>query len=141
MIFLISAVPPIKNISTEKNVGTNELTSIKIQQVLDMTPKQYEQMTGMSMSWKEKIAFSMLKSNLKKDAAKFNNTINLPEAVAESTSDFSWGGFFTGFLLGLIGVGLVYIFSTDPGVRSSAWKGLGVWVLLLLLLVLSAPKS
>jgi hypothetical protein len=103
-----------------------------VEQVLNLTPKQYEQITGVDLSFKEKMAFSMLKKELKKKD--INSTINLEAAMAESSSDFSWGGFIAGFLLGLIGVALVHIFSKDKAMRSASWKGCGVYLILLLLL-------
>ena len=54
---------------------------------------------------------------------------------APVASDFNFGGFILGFLLGLIGVGLAYIFSDDESFRRSAWYGLGTWLILLILLV------
>lgn len=50
-----------------------------------------------------------------------------------AASDIEWGAFLVGFLLGIIGVLLVWIFGGDT---SSAWKGLGAWLILLLLLLL-----
>jgi hypothetical protein len=133
MISLMSAVPPIKNAVIEKS-ATPSLNAGKmtVEQVLNLTPKQYEKITGVDLSFKEKMAFSMLKKELKKKD--INSTINLEAAMAESSSDFSWGGFILGFLLGLIGVALVHIFSKDKAMRSASWKGCGVYLILLLLL-------
>jgi len=133
MISLMSAVPPIKNTVIEKTASTSfNAGKMTVEQVLNLTPKQYEKITGVDLSFKEKMAFSMLKKELKKKD--INSTINLEAAMAESSSDFSWGGFFAGFLLGIIGVALVYIFSQDQAMRRASWKGLGVYLLLLVLL-------
>ena len=48
--------------------------------------------------------------------------------------EFNFGGFILGFLLGLIGVALAYIFSSDDAFRRSAWYGLGTWLILLLII-------
>ena len=53
-------------------------------------------------------------------------------------AEFHFGGFILGLLLGLIGVGLAYIFSTDADFRRNAWYGLGAWMILWLLLVAPA---
>jgi len=45
-------------------------------------------------------------------------------------------GFLLGFFLGLIGVLLAYIFSNNPAFRSASWKGFGVWLILLLIILL-----
>ena len=53
-------------------------------------------------------------------------------------ANFNFGGFILGFLLGLIGVGLAYIFSDDDAFRRSAWYGFGTWLIIWLLLVAAA---
>lgn len=133
MISLMSAVPPFKHNVIDNSTTTSlNASKMTVEQVLNLTPKQYEKLTGVELSFKEKMAFSLLKKELKKND--INSTINLEAAMAESSSDFSWGGFFAGFLLGLIGVALVYIFSQDQAMRKASWKGLGVYLLLLVLL-------
>ena len=57
---------------------------------------------------------------------------------AASGTIFKFGPFIVGLLFGLIGVGLVYIFTDDKDSRRSAWYGLGTWLILLLLLVSAA---
>ena len=55
-------------------------------------------------------------------------------STAAAAASVSIGGFILGLLLGLIGVGLAYIFSDDEVFRRSSWYGLGTWVIILLLL-------
>ena len=50
-------------------------------------------------------------------------------------SKFHLGGFIAGFLLGLTGVGLVYLLIKDTDARRSAWYGLGVIFVLFLILI------
>ena len=57
---------------------------------------------------------------------------------AASGTIFKFGPFIVGLLFGLIGVGLVYIFTDDKDSRRSAWYGLGTWLILFLLLVSAA---
>ena len=55
--------------------------------------------------------------------------------VFESNTDdeiFHWGGLALGFLLGLIGVGIAYLFSKNPAVKRSSWYGLGLWAIVFL---------
>ena len=52
--------------------------------------------------------------------------------------DLDWGAFFLGFLLGLIGVLIVFVMDGDT---RSAWKGFAVWVLLLLAIILVAASA
>jgi hypothetical protein len=130
----MSAVPPIKSSVIEKST-TLPLKENKmiIDQFLKMSPNQYEQLTGVNLSFKEKLVFSMLKKELKKK--NINSTIDLEAAMAESSNDFSWAGFFAGFFLGLIGVAFVHLLSHDKEMRRAAWFGCGVYFILVLLYV------
>ena len=65
-----------------------------------------------------------------------NTIVELDKQMGYGESSFNLGGFLLGFFLGLIGVGLAHIFSDDKDFRRSSWKGLGVWVILLLVLTL-----
>jgi hypothetical protein len=60
-------------------------------------------------------------------------------ALPIANVEFNFGGFILGLLLGLIGVGLAYIFSDDEAFRRSAWYGLGTWAILLLIILAGAP--
>ena len=55
--------------------------------------------------------------------------------------EFHFGGFLLGLLLGLIGVGLAYIFSDNPDFRRNAWYGMGVWIIIYLLLLSAASAA
>lgn len=136
LVVLTAAVPPFKTsgLSSEKQVSNS--TKVSINEVINMSPKKYEEMTGDKLNFKERIVFSMLKDELKKTEVDKTETIDLNAAMAESNGDFNLGGFLAGFLLGLIGVALVYIFSSDSSVRRSSWKGLGAWLILLVVLAL-----
>lgn len=60
--------------------------------------------------------------------------------TGEDESSFKFGPFLLGFLLGLIGVLIVYLVNIDAPDRKvktkSAWIGLGTWIVLLVLLSL-----
>ena len=92
------------------------------------------------MSFKQRMALRMAQRNLKKEiknnSIDENSIMNYDEAMGNGESSFKIGGFLLGFFLGLIGVGLAYIFSSDSDFIKSTWKGLGAWVILLLVLVL-----
>lgn len=63
-----------------------------------------------------------------------NVSANEMAFTAASGSDFHIGGFALGFLLGLLGVVLAYIFSKNQSLRKSSWYGLLAVVILVLLL-------
>jgi len=60
--------------------------------------------------------------------------------TGEDESSFKFGPFLLGFLVGLIGVLIVYLVNIDAPDRKvktkSAWIGLGTWIVLLVLLSL-----
>ena len=58
------------------------------------------------------------------------------DLLPSSGTDFMFGPFIIGFLFGLIGVGLVHIFSDDSDAKKNSWYGFGT--LLILILVLTA---
>ena len=90
------------------------------------------------MSFKERmglrIAQKNIRSEIKSKSIEENAIINYKMAIVNGESTFKIGGFILGFLLGLIGVGLAYIFSNDKDFIRSTWKGLGAWVILILVL-------
>jgi hypothetical protein len=75
-----------------------------------------------------------------------NNNVNAEVVLLQSNesnplappAEFHFGGFILGLLLGLIGVGLAYIFSSDADFRRNAWYGFGTWMIIWLLLVAPA---
>lgn len=89
-----------------------------------LTPKQYGEIRGKKLSFVEKVEFKVLQRKLKRQLD-----------YGDDSSGFNIGGFALGFLLGLIGILLAYIFSKDRNFRKWAWIGLGVWVGILLILI------
>lgn len=61
------------------------------------------------------------------------NVVNSSDVIAVA-SDVEWGSFAAGLLLGLIGVALVHIFSSNKVAKKSSWYGFGAWLVILLLL-------
>jgi hypothetical protein len=63
---------------------------------------------------------------------------NHKASMTAPPAEFHFGGVILGLLLGLLGVGLAYIFSDNPDFRRNAWYGCGTWVLLYLIIVAGA---
>ncbi len=57
------------------------------------------------------------------------------EDEVAAVKKFEIGGFLLGFLLGLIGVLISYLFSKNPDFRRSSWYGLAAWAIIYLLFI------
>jgi hypothetical protein len=113
------------------------LLALDVQQILTLTPKSYEELTGKKMSFRDKLALKFVQRNIKKDLKK-NGTVNLPDYVDEDGSTrFNIGGFALGLLLGFIGVALAHIFSNSKSFRRSSWYGLGAIIIIALVITLA----
>ncbi|MBU3743911.1 MAG: hypothetical protein FGM61_05090 [Sediminibacterium sp.] len=142
MISLSSSIPVSKEETVlEKKVSNDNISALSTmtnKQFLTLSPQSYYKLTGIKMSFKERMALRIaqkkIRSEIKSKSIEENATINYERAVVEGGSTFKVGGFILGFLLGLIGVGLAYIFSNDKDFIRSTWKGLGAWVILILVL-------
>ena len=62
----------------------------------------------------------------------------LSKKIKNYFAGLDWGAFFLGFLLGILGVLIVYMIGGDS---SSAWKGFGVWILILVALILATTAA
>ena len=144
MISLSSSIPVSKEETVlEKSMSNDNismLSKMTNKQFLTLSPQTYYKLTGKKMSFKERMALRIAQKNIrteiKSKSIEENATVNYEMAVGNGENSFRIGGFILGFLLGLIGVGLAYIFSDDKDFIRSTWKGLGAWVILLLVLVL-----
>lgn len=123
-------------VSTEATTSPVK-TEMTYQQILDLSPKSLEALTGKHLSFKEKMGLNILKHDIKsKIKAKeiaASDTVNINAALAGENTSVNIIGLLAGLLLGLIGVLLVYIFSSDPVMRRSSWYGWGIWLVILLI--------
>jgi hypothetical protein len=91
---------------------------------VSLSRKQYEQLTGKHLSLTERLAFKMAQKHVKHEII-----------ATKQTYGFNIGGFIMGLLLSVVGVVLAYLFSSDTNVRTWAWVGALVNVLLLILIL------
>jgi hypothetical protein len=101
-----------------------------MEEFVKLTPKQYGEIRGKKLSFVEKVEFKVLQRKLKKQLY-----------YGDDSSGFNIGGFALGFLLGLIGILLAYIFSQDRNFRKWAWIGLGIWVGILIILIATVGSA
>lgn len=133
-VFMTAAIPPVKSTKVE-SLPSGEVT-ITFKELLDLSPKEYTELTGEKLNFKEKLAFSFMKKKLRNDETlNLDEKVNLKKAAANASGGFNIVGFLVGLLFGLIGVALVHIFSQDKAARRSSWMGFGVILIALLVLV------
>jgi len=141
IIGLSSSVPIPKEVSVTDKPAEQTNASGKLamtnQQFLQLTPQSYYQLTGVKMSFKERMALKFaqkeVRSSIKKNEVKENDAVNFNKTMASGKGNFRFGGFLLGLILGLIGVALAYIFTTDKVYIKSAWKGFATWIAIVLL--------
>lgn len=134
VVFLTSAIPPVKTKKVVIEPSTE--ASITFRELLDLSPKQYTELTGEKLNFKEKLAFSFMKKKLRNDKSlNLDEKVDVKKAAANASGGFNIVGFLVGLLFGLIGVALVHIFSQDKAARRSSWMGFGVILIALLILV------
>tara|TARA_B100000401_G_C52396509_1_gene526828 strand:+ start:68 stop:370 length:303 start_codon:yes stop_codon:yes gene_type:complete len=75
-------------------------------------------------------SFPVKSNNLQSEVVVSSND---KSSIIAPPTEFHFGGFILGLLLGIIGVGLAYIFSNNSSFRRNAWYGFGTWIIILLL--------
>ena len=137
-IFLCSAVI-IPSKETSSASSAIDFSRITIEQLIKLTPSQIKEITGEDLNFKEKLVLNLMQKDLKRSVKKNlvdkDTTVDFNQYFEEGKSGLNVGGFILGFLLGLIGVGLAHIFSTDKSFRRSSWQGFGAWVIVLVVLL------
>lgn len=127
-ISLNAALPPMKVATTD---ATIQLSS---EDLLALTPAKYQELTGEKLGLKGKLALYLLKKEVKKTGT--TEPIQLEEELANTEGGFNLIGFLAGFLLAFLGVLLVFLLaSNNKAMKRSAWLGLGVLALVILISV------
>jgi len=125
-ISLNAALPPMKVAATD---ATIQLSS---EDLLALTPAKYQELTGEKLGLKGKLALYLLKKEVKKTGT--TEPIQPEEELADTEGGFNLIGFLAGFLLAFLGVLLVFLLaSNNKAMKRSAWLGLGVLALVILI--------
>jgi hypothetical protein len=106
-------------------ISVRELSVIKVNEL--------EALTGNKMRLMDKIGFSIGQKQLRKSINR-DGTFNKKKVekffsrYADGTTGFHAGGFFLGFLLGLIGVLIAYLIKDDKKKNRVKWAWLGLLI-------------
>jgi len=111
---------------------------LRVDDILNLSTNDFAQLKGEKLSLADKLNFKLTQLELKKNVkqGKISRDEKMSYSSLNRAPGFSFGAFALGFLLGLIGVLLVYAFGKKPEGPKSAWIGFGIWVLLFVLFLL-----
>ncbi len=123
--FIYSAPETLEKPKQESKITVQEQRAI-MEQFVKLTPKEYGILRGKKLSLVEKVEFKILQKRFKKKLYD-----------GEDSTGFNIGGFILGFLLGLIGVLLAYIFSKDRNFRKWTWIGLGLYAIIIIIILVA----
>ncbi len=133
--------PPLKASEVYVPIGkSGEMISL-----LDLSQikvKEYQQLTGKKMRLFDKIAFKAAQKQLR-NSINYDGTFNsrkiekFMKKRSMAADGFQAGGFFLGFLLGLIGILIAYLINDDQKSNRVkwAWIGFAAWIVILLVAV------
>lgn len=140
-LFSFAQASLVTSVSLPPDSATSLKTGLTISELSKMSFKEFRQLTGNQGKLKDRMAFLMLKKEIKKQVKLGNGSQQVAPMIHDMMSDsrfkFKIWGFLAGLLLGLLGVALVYIISRDKHVHTSAWIGLGVLVIVALVSIFS----
>lgn len=106
---------------------------ISLQDLSVIKLKDFEALTGKKMKLTDKLGFALSQKQLKKSINP-DGTFSKKKAekffsrYADGTTGFHAGGFFLGFLLGLIGVLIAYLIKDDKKKNRVKWAWLGLLI-------------
>jgi hypothetical protein len=142
-LVILTSAHPVKNsieLKSTKSVSQLNFSSMSVDNFIQLSIKDLKAIGGGKLTFKEKIVLKSLqkefRKNLRTGKSNGSDLFDIQKIAEERVFKFNIGGFVLGLLLGLIGVGLAHIFSTDKDFRRSSWQGLGAWIILLLVLAL-----
>jgi len=122
----------------ESKLAKSELT---VATVSKMSFKTFRKHTGEKSDFKSRMAFLMLKKELKQQTKLGHGNMNIAPVLGTMMDDarfrFKLGGFAAGLLFGIFGVGLTYLITKDRNVHRSAWIGFGLLIIIALISIFS----
>lgn len=117
--------------SDRNKLAKSELT---VSSVSKMNFRQFRKYTNLKSGFKNRMAFLLLKKELKEQVKAGNGDMNIAPVLSDMIDDarfrFKLIGFAAGLLLGIFGVGLTYLITKDRNVHRSAWIGFSLLVVI-----------
>lgn len=128
-----AANQPLLTTSSLKDHNPNPLFSIE--QIINLTPKDYKKITGKKMRFGQKLALKWVQHKIKVKTKK-GIPVNLDELNQDiDASDFSFAGFLLGFLLSIFGVLVAYLIGDRRKIKWS-WFGFAFGAVIILIILL-----
>jgi hypothetical protein len=140
----VTAVAPAAPKAVDINIPLgNTGKTVNLQELATMKAADLEKMTGQKMGLLGRLEFKLAQKKLR-HSINADGTINnkklamLASKDASGETGFHAGGFFLGFLLGLIGVLIAYLINDEKKHNRVkwAWIGWAVWVVILIAIII-----
>jgi len=122
---------------TGKMISLLELSNIRM--------KDFETLTGKKLSFIEKLTLEGAQRKLR-NTINYDGTLNSRkiEKLMKKSGEgkgFQAGGFFLGFLLGLIGALIAYLINDDQKKNRTKWAWIGFGVVFVIIIILGTTGS
>lgn len=114
---------------------------LTVKRVSKMSFSEYKKLNGSKMSFKDRIAFLMVKKELRRQVELGNGENDITPVLSSMMNQekfrFKIVGFLAGVIFGIFGVGATYLITKDRNVHRSAWIGFGILVVIALISIIS----
>lgn len=131
-LFSIVALAMPNSLPHSATTHNQELT---VEEFTQMKLKDFKNHTGEKMTFKEKLAFRVVKKKLKRELRRGNIPADAAAPSRASDLDINIGALLLGFVFGLLGFLVVLIFFEDRDAWISALVGMAAWLVLVLIFV------
>ncbi len=114
---------------------THVPSSFTIEQIINLTPKEYKNVTGKKMRFGQVLSLKYVQHKIKKQI-KQGEPVNVQMVNQDiDATDFSFAGFLLGFLLSIFGVLIAYLIGDRRKIKWS-WYGFGFGAIIILLVLI-----
>ena len=117
-------------IHSVKPATESAYTTLTVGKIADMNAREFGEYSGQKLTFKERVAYNIVKAKLKKQLKKGTLTEEASFDMAAASGSFNFGAFLLGLLLGLIGLIIVLIAFDDKDAWKEALIGTGVALLI-----------